>query len=50
MGIAVLNVIILHSLSWTGLQSPKWIVSILGGFGRLVFTEGFLFLSGFGLY
>lgn len=50
MGIAILNVLVLHSLSWTQLQHPSWLVTVLNTFGRLVFTEGFLFLSGFGLY
>ena len=50
MGIAILNVLVLHSLSWTGFNSPGWGAILLTTFGRLVFTEGFLFLSGFGLY
>lgn len=50
MGIAMLNVMVLHSLSWTGFNSPGWAASVLNIFGRLLFTEGFLFLSGFGLY
>lgn len=50
MGIAMLNVMVLHSLSWTGFSSPGWAAAVLNTFGRLLFTEGFLFLSGFGLY
>lgn len=50
MGIAMLNVLTLHFLSWSQLLSPKWLVFILDNSGRLLFTEGFLFLSGFGLF
>jgi fucose 4-O-acetylase-like acetyltransferase len=50
MGIAMLDVLILHFLSWSKLSSPQWLVLLLDNFGRLIFTEGFLFLSGFGLY
>ena len=50
MGIAILDVMVLHSLSWTEMQHPGWLVVILRTFGRLIFTEGFLFLSGFGLF
>lgn len=50
MGIAILNVMVLHSLSWTGMQHPGWLVTALRTFGRLIFTDGFLFLSGFGLF
>lgn len=46
MGIAMLNVMMLHSLSWLSLNLPKSVVFVMG----LLFTEGFLFLSGFGLY
>lgn len=49
MGIAMLNVLILHSISWSHAEPTLWITA-LKSFGRMVFTEGFLFLSGFGLY
>lgn len=49
MGIAILNVLVLHSLSWIN-PNPSFWVTALNTFGRLIFTEGFLFLSGFGLY
>lgn len=50
MGIAILNVLVLHSLAWTGFVKPSWLYLLLLKFGSLIFTEGFLFLSGFGLY
>ena len=50
MGIAILNVLVLHSLGWTGFHHPAWAATALNTFGRLIFTEGFLFLSGYGLY
>lgn len=50
MGIAMLNVLVLHSLSWTGFSNPVWAANLLNIFGRLLFTEIFLFLSGYGLY
>ena len=49
MGIAILNVLVLHSLSWIQ-PKPSIFVSAFNAFGHLIFTEGFLFLSGFGLY
>lgn len=49
MGIAILNVLVLHSLSWIQ-PNPSVVVSAFNAFGHLIFTEGFLFLSGFGLY
>ena len=49
MGIAILGVCIAHALVWAHLDTS--IASkILGPFTRIAFTEGFLFLSGFGLY
>ena len=50
MGIAILNVLVLHSLGWTEFHHPTWAATALNTFGRLIFTEGFLFLSGYGLY
>ena len=49
MGIAILEVVLAHFLFWAQMPSsfPLWVVKPLTG---LVFTEGFLFLSGFGLY
>lgn len=48
MGIGILGVMFAHLLEW---GSVKGIVAlILRPFNGLVFTEGFLFLSGFGLY
>ncbi len=49
MGIAILNVLVLHSLSWIQ-PTPSIVITALNTFGRLIFTEGFLFLSGYGLY
>lgn len=50
MGIAILNVLVLHFLSWTKFSYPIWVHSVFSYFGSLIFTEGFLFLSGFGLF
>lgn len=50
MGVAILNVLVLHSLSWSHFNSPGWVVMVLNTFGRLIFTEGFLLISGYGLY
>lgn len=50
MGIAILNVLLLHSNTWSKINSCGWAITILNVFGRLILTEGFLFLSGFGLY
>ena len=46
MGIAMLNVFFLHSMSWLSLTPPKIVSYIFG----ILFTEGFLFLSGYGIY
>lgn len=49
MGVAILGVCIAHALVWSHLDTS--IASkILGPFTRIAFTEGFLFLSGLGLY
>ena len=49
MGIAILGVCIAHAFSWAHLDAS--IASkILSPFCRIAFTEGFLFLSGLGLY
>lgn len=51
MGIAILNVMALHALSWTqAIEQPNIAVLALNTFGRLIFTEGFLFFSGLGIY
>lgn len=51
MGIAILNVMALHALSWTqAIEHPNMVVLALNTFGRLIFTEGFLFFSGLGIY
>ena len=46
----MLNVMVLHFISYTGFSHPGWVASMLNFFGRILFTEIFLFLSGFGLY
>ena len=49
MGIAILGVCLLHAFKWAGIgESP--IAHVIGPFARIAFTDGFLFLSGFGLY
>lgn len=48
MGIAISGVMLAHSVSWAG--NPLGLERIVDPFARLVFTEGFLFLSGLGLY
>lgn len=49
MGIAILGVCIAHALGWAHLDTSL-AAKLLGPFTRIAFTEGFLFLSGFGLY
>ena len=49
MGIAILGVLSGHGMSWAELRDYSWTKPI-GLFGRIAFTEGFLFLSGLGLY
>ena len=49
MGVAMINVLTLHILSWTQFSNPHWLSFLLSASGGLVFTEGFLFLSGYGL-
>lgn len=48
MGIAILGVLMVHSAEWA--KSVINLRPLVFPFWRLVFTEGFLFLSGFGLY
>ena len=49
MGIAILGVLLSHAMEWTESEN-LWVLKIGNIIGRLVFTQGFLFLSGFGLY
>lgn len=48
MGIGILGVMMAHFLEWGNVEGP--IALLFKPFNGLVFTEGFLFLSGFGLY
>lgn len=49
MGIAILGVCLLHAFKWAGIEESA-IAHAVGPFARIAFTDGFLFLSGFGLY
>lgn len=49
MGIAILGVCVLHALAWAGVEETL-ATKVLSLIARVAFTEGFLFLSGFGLY
>ena len=49
MGIAILGVCLLHAFKWAGI-GESLIAHTIGPFARIAFTDGFLFLSGFGLY
>lgn len=49
MGIAILGVCVLHAFSWGGM-GDSMIAKAMGPIARIAFTEGFLFLSGLGLY
>lgn len=49
MGIAILGVCLLHAFKWAGI-GESLIAHAVGPFARIAFTDGFLFLSGFGLY
>lgn len=49
MGVAILGVCLLHAFKWAGI-GESLIAHAVGPFARIAFTEGFLFLSGFGLY
>ena len=49
MGIAILGVCLLHAFDWAGIGDSV-ISKAISPFARIAFTEGFLFLSGFGLY
>lgn len=49
MGIAILGVCLLHAFKWAGI-GDSLIAHAVGPLARIAFTDGFLFLSGFGLY
>lgn len=49
MGIAMLGVLILHGMSFAGIKSNVYTFPF-EFFSRIAFTQGFLFLSGLGLY
>ena len=49
MGIAILGVMILHGIRWAEIEDSLF-AKIASPFARIAFTEGFIFLSGFGLY
>ena len=50
MGIAILGVLVGHFISLTGISHDIIWVKLLGIVPRLAFTQGFLLLSGLGLY
>ena len=50
MGVAILGVLIAHSFSLGQIPKTNLFLKALDIIPRLAFTEGFLFLSGFGLY
>lgn len=49
MGIAILGVCLLHAFAWAGVDDTI-MAKVMAPIARIAFTEGFLFLSGFGLY
>lgn len=49
MGLSILGIMLAHIYIWTGLQVPL-LGTVIGLFSRSSHTEGFLFLSGLGLY
>lgn len=49
MGIAILGVCLLHGFSWANISETA-IGHLIRPFAKIAFTDGFLFLSGFGLY
>ena len=49
MGIAILGVCLLHAFAWAGM-GESLVCKAIAPFARIAFTDGFLFLSGFGLY
>lgn len=50
MGIAIIGVLIAHYFGLGEICQNNYFVKIIGTIPRLAFTQGFLFLSGFGLY
>ena len=48
MGIAIIGVSLLHAMAWAEVDGTL-VAKLLEPFARIAFTEGFLFLSGFGL-
>lgn len=50
MGIAILNVLLLHSMAWLDFNASNILLKGFSVICGILFTEGFLFLSGFGLY
>ena len=48
MGIAILGVMILHGIRWAEIDNTLF-NNFVSPFARIAFTEGFIFLSGFGL-
>lgn len=50
MGIAIIGVLVVHVLSFGKIEASNLGVTIIFFISRLAFTQGFLFLSGFGLY
>lgn len=49
MGISILGIMLAHICEWSDVQNPI-IVKLIDSFSRLSHTDGFLFLSGLGLY
>lgn len=49
MAIAILGVCLLHAFAWAGVDHTM-VAKVMAPMARIAFTEGFLFLSGFGLF
>ena len=49
MGIAIIGVCLLHAFAWAEM-GDSIMCKVISPFARIAFTDGFLFLSGFGLY
>lgn len=49
MGVAILGVMTLHGIGWAEIDDSLF-DKIASPFARIAFTDGFIFLSGFGLY
>ncbi len=50
MGIGIVGVLLSHLVTVGGFDTNYMLVKFLLLFKQLVYTQGFLFLSGFGLY